>query len=75
MHYLAQHKKFDLVFGSRYEKNAASEDDTIITLIGNKIFIFRKNFFFADFNILYTFVLGDTEKVNLNLMKNDFSLC
>lgn len=78
MHYLAQHKKFDLVFGSRYEKNAASEDDTIITLIGNKIFSYFGKIFFSlpISDILYTFVLGDTEKVkNLNLMKNDFSFC
>ena len=40
MHRLAQYEKFDLVFGSRYEKNAGSDDDTIVTFIGNKIFSF-----------------------------------
>ena len=28
----------DLIFASRYEKNAGSEDDTLVTLIGNYIF-------------------------------------
>ena len=31
-------KKADFVFGTRYEKNCGSDDDTIITLIGNFIF-------------------------------------
>ena len=31
-------KKSDFVFGTRYEKNCGSDDDTIITLIGNFIF-------------------------------------
>ena len=52
-------RKFDLVFGSRYEKNAGSEDDTIVTLIGNKIFSFLGKVFFSLplSDILYTFVL------------------
>ncbi len=39
-------KGYDLIFGSRYEKYGGSRDDTIITLIGNKIFSFLGNFFF-----------------------------
>ena len=31
-------KDYDLVFTSRYLKNAGSEDDTILTFIGNKFF-------------------------------------
>mgnify|MGYP003328173056 CR=1 FL=1 len=31
-------KNVDFVFGTRYEKNCGSDDDTIITLIGNFIF-------------------------------------
>ena len=31
-------KSYDFIFASRYLKNGGSEDDTIITLIGNKIF-------------------------------------
>tara|TARA_E500000331_G_C16986941_1_gene596095 strand:- start:78 stop:743 length:666 start_codon:yes stop_codon:yes gene_type:complete len=78
MHHLAENEKFDLVFGSRYEKNAGSEDDTIITLVGNKIFSFLGKIFFSLplTDILYTFVLGNTEKVKkLNLVKDDFSFC
>ena len=30
MYNLAEKEKYDLVFGSRYEKNAGSEDDTIV---------------------------------------------
>ena len=30
--------KSNLVFGSRYIKNSGSEDDTIVTFFGNKIF-------------------------------------
>ena len=78
MHHLVENEKFDLVFGSRYERNASSEDDTIITLIGNKIFSFLGKFFFSlpISDILYTFVLGDTEKIKkLKLEKEDFSFC
>ena len=78
MHRLVQYEKFDLVFGSRYEKNAGSDDDTIVTLIGNKIFSFLGKVFFSLplSDILYTFVLGDTEKVKkLRLTKEDFSFC
>tara|TARA_B100000902_G_C27292459_1_gene907938 strand:- start:1036 stop:1701 length:666 start_codon:yes stop_codon:yes gene_type:complete len=78
MHNQAQNEKFDLVFGSRYEKNAGSDDDTIVTFVGNKIFSFLGKIFFSLplTDILYTFVLGDTEKVKkLKLIKEDFSFC
>ena len=68
----------DLVFGSRYEKNARSEDDTIITFIGNKFFTLLGNLFFLlpITDILYTYVLGKTDKVNaLNLKNKDFCFC
>ena len=68
----------DLVFGSRYEKNCSSEDDTIITSIGNYIFTYIGKIFFRlnITDILYTFVIGKTEKVkNLNLKSKDFVFC
>ena len=68
----------DFVFASRYEKNAKSEDDTIITLIGNFIFSKIGNIFFKlpISDILYTFVLGKTLSVKkLNLKQDDFRLC
>ena len=68
----------DIVFGSRYLKNAGSEDDDLITMVGNYIFSFLgKIFFRLKLNdILYTSVLGNTEKIkNLNLKFNDFKIC
>lgn len=68
----------DFIFGSRYEKNAGSDDDTIVTLIGNFIFTFLGNLFFKlnISDILYTYIVGKTESVNkLNLVSQDFRLC
>ena len=51
--------KSNLVFGSRYIKNSGSEDDTIVTFFGNKIFSLLGNFLFSlpISDILYTYVL------------------
>ncbi len=68
----------DFIFGSRYMKGASSEDDTIITFIGNKIFTLIGKIFFSlpISDILYTFVLGNTEKANaLQLKEKKFSFC
>tara|TARA_B100000945_G_scaffold280811_1_gene248163 strand:- start:48 stop:713 length:666 start_codon:yes stop_codon:yes gene_type:complete len=68
----------DIIFASRYEKYGKSDDDTIITLIGNKIFTLIGKVFYAlpITDILYTFVLGKTEKVKkLNLKEDDFRFC
>jgi len=70
--------KADFLFASRYEKNAGSDDDTVITLIGNFIFSLIGKIFFKlkITDILYTFVIGDTEKAKtLNLSSNDFGFC
>ncbi len=71
-------KNSDFIFCSRYHDDAGSEDDTIVTLIGNKIFSFLgKVLFGLDINdILYTYVLCNVKKFNdLNLKNNDFRLC
>ena len=71
-------KKNDFIFASRYEKNCGTEDDTIITSIGNFAFtLIGKIFFNLNItDILYTFVMGDTKKIKkLNLRQNDFSFC
>ena len=68
----------DLIFASRYEKNAGSEDDTLVTLIGNYIFSSIGKIFFnlRISDILYTFVIGDTIKTKeLDLQSNDFRFC
>tara|TARA_B100000401_G_scaffold397800_1_gene308082 strand:- start:901 stop:1581 length:681 start_codon:yes stop_codon:yes gene_type:complete len=68
----------DIVFGSRYQSNSGSEDDTIVTLIGNYIFTYiGKIFFSLPLNdILYTFVIGRTlQTKKLSLKQKDFSFC
>ena len=75
---ILQKNNADLVFASRYEKNCTSEDDTLITIIGNFIFTKIGNIFFklSITDILYTFVIGKTQKVkNLNLKSKDFVFC
>ena len=75
---LLEEKNVDFVFASRYQKNSGSEDDTILTYIGNKIFTLLGKFLFRlpITDILYTFVVGITQKVKkLNLEKKDFSFC
>tara|TARA_Y100000591_G_scaffold333218_1_gene374727 strand:- start:1610 stop:2278 length:669 start_codon:yes stop_codon:yes gene_type:complete len=71
-------KDNDLIFTSRYMKEGGSEDDDLITFVGNKFFsTLGKIFFNLKINdILYTYVLGDTKKVkNLNLNFDDFRIC
>ena len=78
MYNLSKSHGYDLVFGSRYEKNASSEDDTLITFVGNKFFSLLGKLFFSlpITDILYTYVLGKTKKTNqLNLIYKDFCLC
>ena len=71
-------ERLDLVFGSRYEKEGGSEDDTFVTLIGNYFFttlgkiIFQLNIS----DILYTYVIGETKKViKLKLKELNFNYC
>ncbi len=71
-------QNYDLIFGSRYEKNAGSEDDTLVTLIGNYIFTkLGRIFFNLDItDILYTYVLGLTKNIKkIKLERKDFSFC
>ena len=75
---LIKNNKADIVFGSRYEFRGKSEDDTFLTYIGNKFFsLFGKIFFKLPItDILYTFVVGNTKKVNsLKLNNDDFRFC
>ena len=71
-------RNHDLIFASRYEKNCSSEDDTLVTKIGNYFFTKLGNIFFKleITDILYTFVLGKTKSVKLlKLKEKDFKLC
>ena len=73
-----QNRQLDFIFASRYEANAGSDDDTIITLIGNYIFTYIGKIFFKlnISDILYTYLIGKTDQAKkLNLSQKDFSLC
>ena len=68
----------DFVFASRYMKEGGSDDDTLLTKIGNFIFSMIGNIFFSlnISDILYTFLLGKTDSFKkLDLKSNDFCLC
>lgn len=68
----------NFIFGSRYLENASSDDDDIITLVGNKCFSFFSQYFLKIkiTDILYTYVLCDVSKFNdLKLKCKDFRLC
>ena len=73
-----ENENLDFVFASRYQKNSGSDDDTLITYIGNFIFtLIGKIFFRLNItDILYTFVIGKTEKAKqLKLNQKDFRFC
>ena len=68
----------DFVFSSRYLKDGGSDDDTVITYIGNFLFtnlcniLFRLNIS----DVLYTYVMGSTKAFkSLNMKYDDFSFC
>lgn len=68
----------DYVFTSRYLREGKSDDDTILTKIGNFIFSTLGKILFSlkISDILYTFILGKTKSFkSLNLESNDFCLC
>ena len=71
-------KNYDFVFGSRYIGSGGSDDDDIITFVGNKIFTFitRHILRIKLSDILFTYVLCDVKKFNtLNLENDDFKFC
>jgi glycosyltransferase involved in cell wall biosynthesis len=70
--------KYHFIFASRYLTNGGSDDDTMLTFLGNKIFTLLGNILFnlKLSDILFTFVLGETIKFKkLNLKSDDFTLC
>ena len=71
-------KDYDFVYTSRYLENGGSEDDTLITYLGNKIFsLVGRIFFSLKLNdILYTYVMGRRDKfIQLDVKSNDFRFC
>ena len=70
--------KYSFIFASRYMKNGGSDDDTIVTFIGNKFFSLIGKLFFnlRISDILYTYIIGDTKLAKeLNLKNTDFRIC
>lgn len=70
--------KHDFVFTTRYEKPGGSEDDTLVTYLGNKIFSKMGNILFSlkISDILYTYLMGKTASFKkLNIQSNDFKFC
>ena len=68
----------DFVFCSRYEAGGGSEDDTILTYIGNKFFTGLCNLLFKlkVTDVLFTYVMGSTKAFKkLDMRFNDFSFC
>tara|TARA_B100000686_G_C16721251_1_gene935098 strand:+ start:170 stop:838 length:669 start_codon:yes stop_codon:yes gene_type:complete len=68
----------DFVFSSRYEKDGGSDDDTFLTLLGNKIFTFICNVLFRLnlSDVLFTYVMGKTSAFKaLDLKRKDFTFC
>jgi glycosyltransferase involved in cell wall biosynthesis len=71
-------ENLDFLFASRYQSNSGSEDDNLITLVGNYIFTMLGKIFFRLklTDILYTFVIGKTSSMKeLDLNRKDFSFC
>jgi len=68
----------EFIYASRYLKESGSEDDTIITLLGNKIFSTLGSFLFSlkINDILYTYVMGSVNSFKkLNMKSDDFRFC
>lgn len=75
---LKLNQKYDFIFTSRYLKNAGSDDDTMITLFGNKFFSYlgKKLFCLKINDILYTYIMGKTKSFKtLKLNSKDFRFC
>ncbi len=68
----------NFIFASRYSLGGKTDDDTLLTYVGNKIFSTIGNIFFhlnID-DILFTYVLGKTNSFkSLNLKNFDFRFC
>jgi len=76
MYKLIQDNEF--VYTTRYENGGGSEDDTLITFIGNKFFSKLGNILFSlkISDILYTYLMGKTSSYkSLNIQSNDFRFC
>ncbi len=70
--------KLDMIFGSRYEKNAHSLDDDFITRLGNFGFTLLGNIFMKlkISDLLFTYIFAKTDCFkNMSLSCDDYCLC
>jgi hypothetical protein len=68
----------NFIFGSRYMKTAGSDDDSLLTYIGNKIFTFmgRNLLKIKLSDVLYTYVMCDVKIFRrLKFNSRDFRFC
>ena len=68
----------DFIFNTRYMSPGGSEDDTIVTYIGNRFFTFVCQILFRlnISDVLFTYVMGRSELFKkLKLTSNDFTFC
>ena len=76
---LSECQNRDIIFGSRYQKpGGGSDDDDLITLVGNYFLTFLGNFLYNlnVTDILYTYILAKTSSAKkLNLKSGDFRIC
>mgnify|MGYP001497008664 CR=1 FL=1 len=73
-----QMQENDFIYTTRYETGGGSDDDTIITFIGNKFFSKLGNLLFSIkiSDILYTYLMGRTSSFkSLGVQSNDFRFC
>lgn len=73
-----KHEKNHIIFGSRYEKFGGSDDDDIITRIGNYFFTLFGNIFYSlnISDILFTYIVAEKKKMDeLKLTSDDYCLC
>ena len=75
---LMKSSESDFIFASRYKKNGGSDDDSLLTFIGNKIFSKLGNILFSlkISDILYTYIMGNTSSYkSLKIQSEDFRFC
>ena len=73
-----KNQNLDLLFGSRYEKNALSLDDNLVTKIGNYGFTLLGNILMKlnISDLLFTYIFAKTKSLkNLQLKSDDYCLC
>ena len=71
-------KRNDFVFTTRYEKPGGSDDDTMVTFLGNKFFSKLGNIMYSlkISDILYTYLMGKTDSFRkLKIESDDFRFC